>query len=152
MRINGQNLQDCTTTNCSPGDIRYVVAVNRYEVSSEIRNMLRQHLEDAFDSPANLAAEVQRLQDLAVRINQVCTNILGASTVREAVDAPTFDLNFSRTWNLELISADDRQTSDFASWAVILLHMMVHKAYCTLYHPLFSKGPAMNTTETIEFR
>lgn len=142
----------CHLTDCNVGDVRYVVADTRYKVSSEIRNILRQHFENAFDSPGNLAAAVRRLQELSVRVNQVCNNLLSMTVDQTSAGTPSFDLNFCRTWAFEPIPPNDSQVAGFTSWSVILLHMMIHKAYCTLYHPLFSQCQPTESSHNIEPR
>ena len=48
---------------------------------------------------------------------------------------------FERAWDLQP-GIDDKEVVEFSAWAALLLHLMVHKAYCVLYRPLF-RDPSM---------
>jgi hypothetical protein len=52
---------------------------------------------------------------------------------------------FGRVWKLEL-HTDDKEVEEFASWSALLLHMMIHKAFCIFYHPLFRNATSTELT------
>lgn len=124
------------------GDVRYIVAANRYETTKEIRGILRLHFEEAYDSQERIDETVTRLNRLAQQISQACSDLLGMCMRCSLPNAPfteRSDTTFSRVWKLTPGSMCDREVMNFSFWSVILLHMMVQKAFCTLYHPLFAR-------------
>lgn len=128
-------------------DIRYIVAAKRYEASKEMRNILRLHFEDAFEDRRILDSAENRLASLTDSMGRTCHSLLEmcsscslpTSTYRD-LSGDGVDSGFSRVWSLKPGESCDREAMNFASWSVLLLHMMVHKTYCTLYHPFFSQG------------
>jgi hypothetical protein len=127
-----------------PADARYVVAVKRYGVTKEIRLILRSHFEDAFDTSNRLSETLLQLEEITREINQTTKLLLDLSGSPEVStdDSRPRVRGFRRPWKLEL-GTEDKEVRDFAAWSALLLHMMIHKAYCTLYQPLFK-----NTTST----
>ncbi|RFU34147.1 hypothetical protein B7463_g2233, partial [Scytalidium lignicola] len=125
-------------------DVRYVVAVKRYEVTKQIRLILRFHFEDAFDSPTRLDDTLLKLQDIANQVNQTVEWLLSFGNLPELSrnNSHLKAGNFGRVWKIEAGTAD-KEVNDFASWSALLLHMMIHKAYCILYHPLFRNATSV---------
>lgn len=128
-----------------PADVRYLVAVKRYEVTKEIRIILRSHFEDAFETSNWLSETLLKLGEITKEINRTTELLLDLSSSPEvsSKDPRSKVCGFGRPWKLEL-GTEDKEVREFASWSALLLHMMIHKAYCILYHPLFR-----NTTSTI---
>ncbi|EXJ71409.1 uncharacterized protein A1O5_05216 [Cladophialophora psammophila CBS 110553] len=138
-------------------DIRYLVASRRYEITREIRRVLVLHFEDAFQSIEVVADCAARLRMIADRTSATVDTLLKArataearaarsTTPRPAEHAPPM-LGFDRVWTLRP-EPSDREVVDFTAWSALLLHLMVHKAYCVLYHPLF-RDPAMVADENV---
>ena len=125
--------------------MRYLVAVNRYGVTKEIRVILRSHFEDAFDISNRLSETLLQLGEITKEINLTTGLLLdwSNSTKTSSNDSPAEAGGFGRPWKLE-DGTGDEEVRDFAAWSALLLHMMIHKAYCILYHPLFR-----NSTTTI---
>lgn len=128
-------------------DVRYLVAVKRYRVTKEIRLILRSHFEDAFDTSNQLSETLLQLEEVTKEINQTTKLLLDLSGSPEVScdDSRPKVRGFRRPWKLEL-GTEDKELRDFAAWSALLLHLMIHKAYCSLYHPLFR-----NATSTTGF-
>ncbi|KIW31647.1 hypothetical protein, variant 1 [Cladophialophora immunda] len=138
-------------------DVRYLVASRRYEITREIRRVLVLHFEDAFQSPEVVADCAGRLRMIADRTSATVDTLLKARATAEAkvarsstpraVEQASSMLDFDRVWTLRP-DPSDKEAVDFTAWSALLLHLMVHKAYCVLYHPLF-RDPAMLADENI---
>lgn len=57
--------------------------------------------------------------------------------------------SFDRVWRLG--NGHDQEVLNFCAWSAILLHLMVHKAFCVLYHALF-RDPDMVSNPQIRTR
>lgn len=128
-----------------PADVRYLVAVKRYAVTKEIRVILRSHFEDAFDSSSELNETLSKLEKIAEQVNQTIELLLdlsGSPDRSRNSSYPSKVGEFGRVWRLEQ-GTDDKEVKDFASWSALLLHMMIHKAYCILFHPIFRNAPSI---------
>jgi hypothetical protein len=127
-----------------PADVRYLVAVKRYEVTKEIRLILRSHFEDAFDTSNKLSETLLKLGKITKEVNHVTELLLDLSSSPEVCsNDPRAEVGgFGRPWKLE-VGTENKEVRDFASWSALLLHMMIHKAYCILYHPLFRNGTSI---------
>ena len=142
--------------------MRYLVAAKRYEATKEIRSILRYHFEDAFQSPEQVHDVARQLGEVARQIDATAQVLLttDSSTPHQPSAASpngtrvegsiTEPKAFDRRWKLES-SEDDLEVANFSSWSSILLHLMVHKAFCVLYHPLF-KDVTMASSEAIRTR
>ncbi|OAL25418.1 hypothetical protein AYO20_10452 [Fonsecaea nubica] len=138
-------------------DVRYLVASRRYEITREIRRVLVLHFEDGFQSLEVVADCAGRLRTIADRTSATVDTLLKARVAAESKAAKSttprpFDqaplmLDFDRVWTLRP-DPSDKEVVDFTAWSALLLHLMVHKAYCVLYHPLF-RDPAMVADENI---
>ncbi|KAK6369419.1 hypothetical protein LTS17_009762 [Exophiala oligosperma] len=137
-------------------DIRYVVALQRYKVTKEIREVLKYHFEDYFQSLDQVNEVAKRLKDVANSVRSTVETLLrsnsGSSTPtairnRALEDDSQGGRPFDRVWGLRP-DPNDKEVVDFTIWAVFLLHLMVHKAYCVLYRPLF-RDPAMSAHDVI---
>jgi len=132
-------------------DVRYLVAARRYEISKEFRAILRLHFEDALQSLDQVNDIAQQLTAVSARTSQTMAELLptarsfplrhSAHTTSGGPSATAAPKSFARIWKVDP-DGDDADVVTFCAWAAILLHLMVHKAYCILYHPLF-KDPAM---------
>jgi hypothetical protein len=127
-----------------PVDTRYLVAIKRYQVTKEIRIILRGHFEDALDSLNQLRESELRLNEITLQVNQTVKSLLDVSSSLELPrNASSANVgNFGRVWNLELDTYSEEMRG-FASWSALLLHMMVHKAYSILYHPFFRNSTSI---------
>lgn len=133
--------------------MRYLVASERYAITKEMREILVLHFEDAFESPIAVEECSGRLRAMAMRTattvetllevhaNAGATTTTATQTVEHALPA------FDRVWTLQP-NPEDREIVNFSAWSALLLHLMVHKAYCVLYHPLF-RDPEMVAHESI---
>ena len=142
--------------------MRYLVAAKRYEATKEIRSILRYHFEDAFQSPEQVHDVAKQLEEVAKQIDATVQVLLttdssmshqpsaASPNVTHAEASITEPKAFDRRWKLEF-DESDLEAANFASWSSILLHLMVHKAFCVLYHPLF-KDPTMASSEAIRTR
>jgi hypothetical protein len=149
-------------TNSPKADVRYLVAAKRYEATKEIRSILRYHFEDAFQSPEQVHDVVKQLEEVAKQINATVQVLLttdssisyqpsaASPNVTRAEGSITEPKAFDRRWKLQS-DENDLEVVNFSSWASILLHLMVHKAFCVLYHPLF-KDATMVSSEAIRTR
>ena len=141
-------------------DMRFLVAAQRYEITKEIRGILRFHFEDYFDSTESVnevARHLEETEEHAIAITDMLLKCRAESERRRPqaqhnnVDNETESFeNFNRVWNV-LPNSNDQRVMDFAAWSALLLHMMVHKAYCVLYVPLF-KDPSMIEYEEIRMK
>lgn len=110
-------------------------------MTKAIRLILRSHFEDAFDSSNRLSEILRQLAEITKDINQTTELLLDVSS------SPQISRNgssvkvegFKQPWSLELCT-EVKEARDFATWSALLLHMMIHKAYCILYHPLFKNA------------
>jgi hypothetical protein len=159
---------DSHTTSVEPEltrvvDVRYLVASKRYEATKEMRTILRLHFEDAFQSPGHVEDVAKRLKTVKDQINATIELLLPQTNTPPACQpsadtsggARAEDLNktprsFDRIWKLEP-DRSDQEVINFCSWSAILLHLMVHKAFCVLYHPLF-RDPVMASNTSIRTR
>ena len=130
--------------------MRYLVASKRYECTKAIRGILRSHFEDAFTTPEQVYEVAKELKNIAEHISVTVEVLLETHTSptelpsasARALSGPkTPEKPFNRVWKIESDS-NDMEAAKFRSWAALLLHLMVHKAYNVLYHPLF-RDPAM---------
>jgi hypothetical protein len=90
----------------------------------------------------------KRLGEVAKQINATVQVLLATDSstshqpsaaspnVTRAEGSATEPKAFDRRWKLEP-DENDSEVFNFSSWSSILLHLMVHKAFCVLYHPLF---------------
>jgi hypothetical protein len=142
--------------------VRYLVAAKRYEATKEIRSILRYHFEDAFQSPEQVHDVAEQLGEVAKQINATVQVLLTTDSstshqplatspnVARAEGSITEPKAFDRRWQLES-DENDLEVVNFSSWSSLLLHLMVHKAFCVLYHPLF-KDATMASSEAIRTR
>ncbi|KAK4948637.1 hypothetical protein LTR10_012641 [Elasticomyces elasticus] len=132
-------------------DIRYMVASQRYEVTKEIRNILKCHFEDHFQSLEHVNDVARRLRDVAERARATTETLLNARSSYAATSAVADQTaaarHFARVWKLRP-DVKDTEVGDFLAWAALLVHLMVHKAYCVLYRPLF-RDPSLGSHEVI---
>lgn len=136
-----------------------MVALQRYKVTKEIREVLKHHFEDYFQSLDQVNEVAKRLKDVENSVKSTIETLLrsnsGSSTPtatrRSVVQDERLDPRpFDRVWGLRP-APDDKDVVDFSTWAVFLLHLMVHKAYCVLYRPLF-RDPAMFAHDVIRIK
>ena len=128
--------------------MRYLVAAKRYQATKEIRSILRDHFGDAFQSPEQVHDVAKQLGEVAKQINATVQVLLATDSstshppsaaspnVTRAEGSTVEPKAFDRCWKLES-DETDLEVVNFSSWSSILLHLMVHKAFCVLYHPLF---------------
>ncbi|KIW09949.1 hypothetical protein PV08_11725 [Exophiala spinifera] len=133
-------------------DVRYVVALQRYKVTKEIREVLKYHFEDHFQSLDQVNEVAKQLKDVANSVKSTVETLLRSTPASSRPTRVAEGQNlkgrpFDRAWSLRL-DADDKEVVDFSAWAVFLLHLMVHKAYCVLYRPLF-RDQAMSVHDVI---
>lgn len=64
------------------------------------------------------------------------------STTPRAREQPPTLKPFDRVWTLNT-NPEDKEIIGFSAWSALLLHLMVHKAFCVLYHPLFRDSALM---------
>jgi hypothetical protein len=129
-------------------DVRYFVAAKRYEVTREIRVILRNHFEDAFQSPQQVYDAAKQLNRLAEQTSAAIKVLLELSTPllcrlspvsssgTRAEGSEIESKGFGRIWKLDS-DGNHPEVVNFSAWSAILLHLMVHKAFCVLYHPIF---------------
>jgi hypothetical protein len=112
-----------------------------------MREILVLHFEDAFQTLDAVEECANRLRIIATRTSATVETLLkvGARTDSAASAIPQAGEqshpDFGRVWSLRP-NPNDRDIVNFSAWSALLLHLMVHKAYCVLYHPLF-RDPAM---------
>ncbi|KAK5231693.1 hypothetical protein LTR72_000877 [Exophiala xenobiotica] len=132
------------------------VASRRYEITKEIRVILKCHFEDHFSSPDHVNEVAERLDAVAEGVNSTIETLLKVRSSRPRItershrsragQSPAAQM-FERVWSLRP-DPDDQEVINFSAWAALLLHLMVHKAYCVLYRPLF-KDQSISSHETI---
>jgi hypothetical protein len=129
--------------------MRYLVASHRYAITKEMREILVLHFEDAFQSFEAVDESDSRLQAVAARTSATVETLLRANENAGGVGAAGDQVHrdFARMWTLQP-DPTDRDVVDFSAWAALLLHLMTHKAYCVLYHPLF-RDPAMVANNSV---
>lgn len=150
-------------------DIRDLVASERYEITKEIRAILRLHFEDALHSVEQINDLDNALKTICSRVGQTVARLLPKEPSRfishcstismhhpsmahggggnSTKAAPRSTESYARIWKLDPYG-NDAEVSIFCSWSAILLHLMVHKSFCTLYHPLF-RDSAMALNQSI---
>lgn len=132
-------------------DVRYTVASQRYEITKEIRTILKCHFEGHFKSLEHVNHVARRLEAVAERAKSTTETLLNARAsyvaISRMVDQTTTARPFARAWKLRP-DGNDTEVGDFLAWAALLVHLMVHKAYCVLYRPLF-RDPALGSHEVI---
>jgi hypothetical protein len=133
--------------------VRYLVASKRYEVTKEIRGIIRSHFEDAFKSPEQVHDVAKELRKVAEHISATVEVLLDTSASSSGLSSAVTRIGaglegsskpsntFDRIWKIKA-AVNDQEVVNFCSWSVLLLHLMVHKAFGVLYHPLF-RDPAM---------
>lgn len=131
-----------------------MVAAQRYEITHEIRTILKLHFEDHFQSLNDVKEMVRRLQDVTKRTKSTVRLLLNACSNQPAIlnQTPTnidktTSQPFDRHWSLHP-NCNDKEVLGFSTWAVFLLHFMVHKAHCVLFRPLF-KDQSLGADEFI---
>jgi hypothetical protein len=112
-----------------------------------MRYVLRLHFEDALRTVEQVHSIAEQLKTAADQVSETTrailaqskpltllsrTNSAGSSVDRSNVEPKSFD----RVWKLGG-EEDDQEVLKFCSWSVLLLHLMIHKAFCVLYHALF---------------
>lgn len=126
-------------------DVRYLVAARRYEVTTAIRTILRAHFEDSLQSPGQVQEAVKNLDKALANTHATTRQLLdSASSQFTRISTRRRPLNpilqpYHRTWGLDL-NEKPWEVTNFCGWSALLLHLMVHKAFCILYHPLFKEG------------
>lgn len=120
-----------------------MVAAQRYDITHEIRNILKLHFEDYFQSLNNVKEMARRLQEITTRTKSTARLLLNACQNQPAIPyqtATNIDKRrsrpFDRLWSLHP-DCNDKEVLGFSTWAVFLLHFMVHKAHCVLFRPLY---------------
>jgi len=120
-----------------------MVAAQRYEITKEIRTILKYHFEDHFQSLNDVQEMTKRLQEVASRTKRTVRVLLNASSNQPSIQNlgganrhKTISQPFNRPWSLNP-SSYDKEVLGFTTWAAFLLHFMVHKAHCVLFRPLF---------------
>lgn len=118
-------------------DVRYLVASQRFTITRAIRNVLRNHFEDSFQSPEQVRHIELQLEKVSEKIREITRSLLSRrdQAIEESERPSTVSKPFDSVWKLRP-DRDDKEVLDFSAWSVFLLHMMIHKAYCALYHPL----------------
>ncbi|KAH8816721.1 fungal-specific transcription factor domain-containing protein [Xylogone sp. PMI_703] len=143
-------------------DVRFLVASQRYHITKEIRAILRLHFEDALQSVEQVNEAVKNLKTPSSNVSKAIARLIPKELVsfsssksvqdqgesygerRSSTNIPHLSASahtFARIWKLNP-DKNDIDVSIFCSWSAILLHLMVHKAYCILYHPLI-RDPAL---------
>lgn len=129
-------------------DIRYLVARMRYESTQTIRTILVRHFEDAYTSSEAVLESAEAIEQLGTKVSEAMQQILqvGSSLPRPQLakiyqnehmvePAKSSGLHMGSVWPLSP-DEDRPYVVGFAIWAVSLMHLMLHKAYCVLYFPL----------------
>ncbi|KAJ9494340.1 hypothetical protein H2202_010123 [Exophiala xenobiotica] len=150
------NTNHISQYDCVDSASKNEVASRRYEITKEIRVVLKCHFEDHFSSPDHVNEVAKRLDAVAEGVNSTIETLLKVRSSRPRITershrsragqnpaAPMFE----RVWSLQP-DPGDQEVIDFSSWAALLLHLMVHKAYCVLYRPLF-KDQSISSHEMI---
>ena len=73
--------------------------------------------------------------------------VSSTSNTKRSNTAPN---SFNNIWRLEPDGSDPDMLS-FRSWSAVLLHLMIHKASCVLYYPLF-QDPAIVISTLVRIR
>ncbi|OAL47427.1 hypothetical protein IQ07DRAFT_646375 [Pyrenochaeta sp. DS3sAY3a] len=132
-------------------DVRYLVATKRYTVSSEIRRILRLHFEDGLQTIEQVNEAAAKLQIVAQEVGETVHLLIAharvlnprgptTSTTESHDNTPRRGVTpFDNAWSFD---NGDSEVHNFCAWAAILIHLMVHKAFCVLYHALF-RDPEM---------
>ncbi|RYP66975.1 hypothetical protein DL769_005880 [Monosporascus sp. CRB-8-3] len=114
------DVQYSSTSDLDVFDVRLMVAVDRYSITSVLRRILRRQFDTTPLTQADFASlkdEVDALDfHISSRIDQV-RNISERQT-----GGHTYEGDFD--------------PSTFVTWAQLLLKLMVHKTYCALFQPL----------------
>jgi hypothetical protein len=134
--------------------MRYLVASHRYEITKQMREILVVHFEDGFQTPEAVETYATQLRATTMRTTATMEKLLavrqGANQVTSIEASQSASSRFDRTWTLQPDRADV-DVLGFSAWAALLLHLMVHKAHCVLYHPLY-RDPEMVANEGIRKR
>ena len=107
-------------------DVRLMVAVDRYSITSMLRRIFRRQ----FDTTPLSRNDFSRLKEkanaldsrISARIGQLCR-------ISNQESEPTDNLY-----------EEGLDSHAFIEWAQLLLKLMVHKTYCVLYQPLVQES------------
>lgn len=155
----------CCRSLSSPVDIRYLITTCRYTITKELRHIIRSHFEDEIQSLEELERAVERLDIMATKVHDVTKLML------DSLEQPTREQNVGPSpppssrkkdlpdpmpksagtvWTLDSGQLDESVRA-FQSFAVLLLHLMVHKSYCVLFSPLF-RDHEMSSNPSVRIR
>ena len=134
------------------------MAVERYQLSRQIRAILKLHFEDSLQSADQFSECAEHLRSVWNSVSTTSRELLpkAGSPIYDNINFATDESgttttkSFTRIWKIDP-HGSDREVSSFCAWATILLHLMVHKAYCILYHPIF-RDPILADNETLRSR
>ena len=125
-------------------DIRLFVANCRYRCTEHIRRIVRGHLDGHLQDNQQIQAALDQLVDLETEI-RTAVSLLRRETPEMAWATATStkqqrsgksQAEMECSWFIDA-EAYEPTVAAFRSWAATLLHLMVHKAYVTLLHPLY---------------
>jgi hypothetical protein len=132
-----------------------VVALERYNITKVLRGILKGHFEHFFHSLENVNSAVQKLMDVAEGIkatiqtlfrsrhSSVSTNptlaVPDCAGVADQKRLGTVAEAWDRVWNFHTCPGD-QEVLNFFVLSQLLLHLMIHKAYCLLYFPLIRES------------
>ena len=101
-------------------DLRLMVALDRYTITSVLRRILRRQ----FDTAPLTKADIASLKD---EVDTLDSNVRArVAQLRDICERQGVDDT----------QVDHLDNTVFVGWAALLLQLMVHKAYCVLYQPL----------------
>lgn len=125
-------------------DVRYLVATYRYRCTRVMRRIIRCHFDNELQTNAQIKEILRQLDELGSDLHSVIQSLLNLDRQNDREGDVALSDERSRsiprasdqTWSL---AAENQAPAvlAFRSWAAILLHLMLHKAYIILYHPLF---------------
>jgi hypothetical protein len=125
-----------------------------------MRYILRLHFEHTLGSAEQVNEISEQLKTVAIQASETVRTLLAQSKssqpVRQAIPTgPHLDIasmeskSFDRVWRLG--NGHDQEALDFCAWSAILIHLMIHKLFCVLYHALF-RDPNMVSNPQLRTR
>ena len=109
-----------------------------------MRGIIRAHFEDDFKSPEQVLEVAKGLKTTADLTSPTVEMLVetGTSSTRAVSESLGIRATtFERVWKVNP-DWNDTEVYRFCSWSALLLHLMVHKAFGALFHPLF-RDPSM---------
>jgi hypothetical protein len=122
------DVQSIYPTSVNPNilDVRLMVAVDRYSITSILRRILRRQFDTTPMTKDDFSCLKEEVDVLRSRISARIEQLVRICGQEKPIH---YHVSTSHTF-------EEGYESAFVAWAQLLLQLMVHKTYCVLYQPL----------------